>query len=125
PRSSRRVALPAWTRVRMRDRRRSTPAASSRRTGATPCDLPLLTSVHRGRERTERAPAVRHGMLLLRSHLRKRAAVALQRYEHRVVTESALAARQSGDETLDVAPGHDLARVGPARDGDGGEPGGA
>src|SRR5204862_5528837 len=93
--------------------------------GATPCDLPLLTSVHRGRERTEGAPAVRHGMLLLRSHLRKRAAVALQRYEHRVVTESALSTRHGGDETLDVAPRDDLSRIGPARDGDGGEPGGS
>ena len=50
-------------------------------------DLPLF--VQCGGERTERPPAVRDGMFLLRRHLRKRAAVALDRNEHRVVAEAA------------------------------------
>ena len=65
---------------------------------------------------------MRDRMLLGRRHLRKRAPVAFDRHEHRVVAEAVLSGRNRGDDPFDGSPHRDLASVGPAGEGHGREP---
>src|SRR5262245_49997983 len=81
--------------------------------------MQLSLLVQRPSQCPERASPMRDGMLLGRHHLRKRAAVALRRNEDWVVAEAARTARRRGNDALDLAPRHDLAAVGLARDRDG------
>ena len=72
----------------------------------------LLRFLEPGHERAQRPAPVRQRVLLVRRHLRERAAVAFERLEDRVVAEAAGAPRLDRDETLDLAPDDELVAVG-------------
>src|SRR3954465_6921645 len=61
-------------------------------------------------------------MFLFRSHLCKRSSVAIKWNEHRVVTETVIAAPRDRDHALDLTPGDNFIPVEGAGERDGREP---